>query len=190
MSSTELRLQPAGSLVRPGPVGRLARLLLGVGCLLALADLVTNMAQLVAHPLASFPDLAIPAVVAAWVFNYVVNIGFGLDWGPWPRRVALAGLLLAGAAAWLVSGSFDHPLLGVPLVALLGLTFAHLGVAFVLAAVLATPGCEMRAPVELLGHLRGRAVAEHHCPASMITRLDAWEARRRARRQGGAGKRD
>ena len=72
----------------------------------------------------------------------------------------------------------DHPLFGAALWAWLVYFFAHLGVSFILSAIIATPGCEMRAIPHLFGKISGRAVAEHHCPASFITGIDAWESKR------------
>ncbi len=56
--------------------------------------------------------------------------------------------------------------------------YAHLGLSFVLAAALATPGCEMRGIPHLVGLLRGRSSGEHYCPG-FIDGLDRWERERR-----------
>ena len=58
--------------------------------------------------------------------------------------------------------------------------FGHLGLSFLLAASLATPGCEMRAIPQLIGLAKKEQVAEHYCPA-FIDSVDKWE---RARKQG------
>jgi hypothetical protein len=47
---------------------------------------------------------------------------------------------------------------------------------FVLAALIATLGCEMRSIPQLPGRLSGRKVQEHCCPASLITKIDLWES--------------
>lgn len=54
---------------------------------------------------------------------------------------------------------------------------AHLGVSLVLAALIATPGCEMRAIPHLWTRLTGRRTKEHYCPG-FFDRLDRWERRR------------
>jgi len=80
--------------------------------------------------------------------------------------------------AWLAFGTPDHPLFGAALWAWSVCFFSHLGVSFTLPAIIATPGCEMRAIPQILGRISGRAIAEHHCPASSITKIDAWESKR------------
>ncbi len=120
-------------------------------------------------------DLVMLSLVVLFVLNYVVNIGFGKSWGRWPNYVSITLMLLLAAAGWLFTGSADHPTLGFALWAWLTYFYAHLGVSFILSAAIATPGCEMRAIPELYGRFTGKASAEHSCPASFITKLDAWE---------------
>lgn len=80
--------------------------------------------------------------------------------------------------AWVNDGDFNSPVLGVPLFVWLAYFYGHLGISFVLATALATPGCEMRAIPQLVGRITGHAAPEHHCPVSFITKIDAWERRR------------
>lgn len=63
-------------------------------------------------------------------------------------------------------------------------TFGHLGISFILAAALATPGCEMRAPWHLWTLMSGRRTQEHYCPG-VLTPIDRWEARRRGAKPSG-----
>ncbi len=79
--------------------------------------------------------------------------------------------------SWIVLGTADHWVLGIVFWSWLFYFYMHLGTSFLLASVLATPGCEMRAIPELFGKLSGNPTDEHHCPAAFITRLDEWEAR-------------
>ena len=46
-----------------------------------------------------------------------------------------------------------------------------------LAALLATPGCEMRSIHHIYSVLTGRPTAEHHCPVGPLTAIDRWERR-------------
>ena len=118
-------------------------------------------------------------LVGAYVFSYVVNIGFSLDLGRWPQYVVVASVV--GLLAWgqLAHGQAWTQPLGWLLVAWLIYTFAHLGISFVLAAVLATPGCEMRAIPHLFTLLSGRETAEHFCPGPLRW-VDEWELKLKA----------
>ena len=176
--SDDLELVNAGTLVRPGPVGRFVRFGLGVLCLYGLWVIVQSSEAIIAQPFSLLDNLVVLIVGAGFVFNYVVNIGFSKSWGRRPLIVALSAMALAAATAFLSSGSLDSPVFGVPLILWLGYFYGHLGIAFVLAALIATPGCEMRSIPEAIGRISGRPSEEHHCPASFITNIDAWEQRR------------
>ena len=106
-----------------------------------------------------------------------MNLGFGRDWRNRPRLVVLGLGLGAMVIDLLVYEQFWAPPLGALVYGTTVYTFAHLGPSFILATLLRTPGCEMRAIPDLLGRLTGRTAAEHHCPG-FITPLDNWEARR------------
>jgi hypothetical protein len=54
----------------------------------------------------------------------------------------------------------------------------NLGISFLLAATLATPGCEMRAIPEFIGKITHRESKEHLCPISILSGIDQWEKRR------------
>ncbi len=177
--SDSLELVNPGSLERPGPVGRVLRLTLGLVCLYALYRIVIISEAIIATPASLLPSIAILFLAAVFIFNYVVNIGFGKSWRYWPLVTLLAVLGSMAVVGQVYFGSFDNPAFGISLWIWLAYFYAHLGVSFVLAAVIATPGCEMRAIPELFGRIMGRPVAEHHCPASLITNVDSWEHRRR-----------
>lgn len=176
--SDPLELVGPGTLERPGPVGRLLRLALGALCIYALWSVVRHAEGIIAQPFSSLESLVLLIVFPLFVFNYVVNIGFSKSWGRRPLIVSLIVLGLSACIAFLVSGSLDSPIFGVPLTLWLGYFYAHLGIAFVLAALIATPGCEMRSIPEAIGRVLGRPSEEHHCPASFVTKIDAWEQRR------------
>ncbi len=170
-----LELVAAGSLKRPGPIGRLVRLSLGVFCLYAFYELYYYLEQTTTQPLSSLDNRVLLLLGPLCLFNYVVNIGFTKNWGQLPLIISLAVLVLSAGAAYLVSGSFDSPIFGVPLNLWFAYFYGHLGVSFVLAAIIATPGCEMRSIPELIGKARGTVSNEHHCPVGFITGIDEWE---------------
>ena len=176
--SDPLELVDAGTLARPGAVGRLVRLGLGALCLYALSMIVGNAEAIIAQPFSSLDDLVLPIVFPLFVLNYVVNIGFSKSWGRRPLIVSLIALGLSAGIALLLTGSPDSPIFGVPLMLWLTYFYAHLGIAFVLASLIATPGCEMRSIPEVIARVTGNPSDEHHCPASFITKIDAWEQRR------------
>jgi len=173
--SDSLQLIDEGSLERPGPVGRIIRLALGIACLYAIHELLLYNQAIMNTPISVLPNFALLVFVAILIINYVVNIGFGRSWRRWPSFVSVAIMLILAGVSWLMFGTPDHALLGIVLWVWLIYFFAHLGLSFVLSAIIATPGCEMRSIPELLGRMTGRAAREHHCPASFITKIDAWE---------------
>ena len=143
--SDPLELVDHGSLVRPGPVGRLVRFALGVVCLYALWDIVQYAEIMITQPFSSLDNLVLLIVGPLCVFNYVVNIGFSKSWGNRPLLTSLIVLLLSAGIAFLTSSSFDHPIFGVPLILWLMYFYGHLGIAFLLSAVIATPAAEGKA---------------------------------------------
>ncbi len=176
--SDPLQLVNEGTLKPPGPVGRQVRMSMGFACFYALYILVLHIQSIIQTPVSVLPNIALLVFAAIIIINYVVNIGFGKSWGRWPSYFSIGAALLLAAMAWLAFGTPDHPLFGTAFWAWLVYFFAHLGVSFILSAIIATPGCEMRAIPHLFGKISGRAVAEHHCPASFITKIDAWESKR------------
>ena len=174
--SDALELADPGSLMRPGPIGRLLRLVLGSACLYGLDYLLVHREAIIATPVSTLPNLVVLAVVAFWIVNYVVNIGFGKSWGRWPSYVSAIVMMTSATIGWMIKGTPDNSILGTYLWLWLVYFYAHLGLSFVLAALIATPGCEMRSIPQLLGRLSGRKVQEHCCPVSLITRIDLWES--------------
>lgn len=172
-----------GTLLRPAWIGRLVRLALGLLTLKLFADLLRSEVLIdrgdTGLTSSKAPDEPLFWVLVAfffWILPEVVNIGFGVRWGRWPQ-IALG----ASAAVVVVFGLAVHAsawteALGWVLLVWLLYESLHLGTSFVLAAALATPGCEMRALPDLWSRLTGRASAEHYCPG-FLDGLDRWESR-------------
>jgi len=176
--SDPLELVQPGSLNRPGLLGRLVRLVLGLACCYGLYQLILYRESIVETPVSVLPNMAVLVLVALFIINYVVNIGFSRSWGRWPSYISIIVAVVLAALGWIQFGTPDHPVLGVALWLWLVYFYTHLGVSFLLAAIIATPGCEMRSIPEIIGRATGRAAAEHHCPAAFIAWIDAWERRR------------
>ena len=178
-----LDLVAPGSLSKPGPVGRFLRLLLGVLCLYALWGLMNIGPDFVENPIGLLPNLGLMLLFALCVFNYVINIGFSRDWHRYPLIVALIFLAAVAIVGYLFTGDAGTELLGVSVLLWLGYFYTHLGISFLLAALLATPGCEIRAIPELFAKITHREAKEHHCPVGILSGIDQWGKRRSQERE-------
>lgn len=178
-----LELVDEGSLTRPGPIGRFVRLVLGTLCMYGLWQLLEVAPIFIERPVELLPNLSLMILVVFCVFNYVVNIGFSKDWNNYPLIISLSLFLSVALVGFLLTGSPGSTFLGVLIVLWMGYFYAHLGISFILAAIIATPGCEMRAIPELFGRVTKSEVKEHHCPSSIISGIDRWENSRRLNRQ-------
>ncbi len=178
MATTDLKLDEAGTLTPPGPVGRLVRLLFGALCVWYVTGLIDVQDSLVdqqGHVRAFIWNGILPGL---FLVSYVINIGFSRAWKKWPA-IASAGVFLAVAAYGMLSaGSVETVLLARTIWIWSFYLFTHLGLAFLLSALLGTPGCEMRAFHDLYSRLSGKATKEHHCPVGPLSAIDRWEAGR------------
>jgi hypothetical protein len=174
--SDALELVSSGSIERPGKIGRTLRLSLGLGCYFALYQLFMSHETIINNPVSTLPNMVLIVGAAVCIVNYVVNIGFGMNWGRWPSILSISVLGTIASVNWLILDTPDHWMLGVVYWAWLFYFYLHLGTSFLIASMLATPGCEMRAIPELLGRLSGKPAEEHYCPVALITKVDEWEA--------------
>lgn len=162
-----------GSLGRPGPIGRLVRLSLGVLLALLVWSLVSHGDVATAGRI----DTWFWVVFALLLVPYVVNIGLGQRWGAWPRVAAALLLIVAAVVGYLKDGIVISQSLWIAMLVLMIYVYVHLGASFLLSALLATPGCEMRAIPHLFGILRRESAQEHYCPG-FIDNVDRWERER------------
>ena len=159
----------------PGPIGRFVRAILAYGSLYWVFE-ITRQGEMAAL---THPYILLFTLFALYLTPYVVNIGFGVRLGFWPRFVAIAGIGVVAAWSWNQSGNWISQPLWWAVLAMNTYVFAHLGVSFALAALFGTQGCEMRSIPILLGRLSGRPARDHHCPGP-IGQLDQWEASMRS----------
>ena len=168
----------AGTLTRSGPIGRLLRFVFGLMCAWFLMLIMTDTARTAAR----FPNIMElwPGIFfALYLFSYVINIGFGRQWGRWPQIVILSCTAAAAFGSFAAYGIVWGPPLAWFIMAWVSYLYTHLAISFFLSAVLATPGCEMRALPHLIAKLGNRAPLEHDCPVGPLSRIDAWEAGRK-----------
>lgn len=159
----------------PGPVGRTVRLALGivslqaaVGAVLALVDGVSG------PPRTSDTGLVIAALIAFWLTPSVFDVGLGTRLGNgW--RLAVAGGIALSAAVGLALGAVGTGF-SIGVLVWVAVTLGWLGVAFLVAVVLRTPGCEMRALQHLASVVRSEDREFVACPGPLQP-LDEWEAR-------------
>lgn len=179
MATTDLKLDEPGTLQRPGPVGRLTRLLLGALCVGYVYELVVIGGD-VMTPAGNVRQAIWNGVIPAlFLVSYVVNIGYSRAWKKWPAitsALLLGGIAVAGYA---ISGTVETPFLGHSIRAWEFYLFTHLGVSFLIAAAIGTPGCEMRAIHDLYSRITGVPTWEHYCPVGPLHPIDQWEAGRR-----------
>ena len=174
-----------GALKRPGPVGRFVRLFIGIWIVHLFYQLLVfgllafpNSRLLISWQIPSNLSLWIAVGIFFWLFPYVVNIGFSQNWRHWPQWILLGVVIIFAGISFGLNGHFWSPALGwIVLIWLLYVT-GHLGFAFLLSAILATPGCEMRSFHHLWTIITGRKTHEHCCPG-FLDKIDKWEARQR-----------
>lgn len=178
MPTTDLNLESPGTLRRPGPIGRAVRLLLGVACLYYVAGLVDVAGSLMTQ------DGRIRSVIwngmlpGLLLVSYVVNIGYSRDWRIWPAIASGVAFVIVAVFGFLLAGNPETQLLARSVWLWEFYVFSHLGAAFVLASLIGTPGCEMRAFHDIYARISGVPAKEHECPIGPLAPIDRWEARK------------
>lgn len=178
MATTDLKLDKPGTLPKPGPLGRIARLGFGALCgwyVVMLVGVTDSLIGEDGHIRAAVWNGIIPAI---FLVSYVVNIGFSRAW---KKRPAVVSLIVLGAVAGLgffLSGVIETDMLARSIWLLELYVFTHLGLSFLISAVIGTPGCEMRALHDLYSRISGVPTQEHHCPIGPLHPIDQWESKR------------
>lgn len=178
MATTDLSLDEPGTLPRPGPVGRIVRLAFGALCTWYVARLI-GVADSLLDTAGNIHALIWNGVLPGlFLVSYVINIGFSRAWRKWPAFVSAGVLMAVAGFGYLATGSAETELFARVIWLWELYVFAHLGLAFVLSALLATPGCEMRALHDLYSRASGKPTREHYCPVGPLNSIDRWEATR------------
>ena len=179
MATTDLKLDEPGSLPRPGPVGRLVRIGLAILCLWYVYGLIQVSGNLFAADGSIRPVIWKGIIFGLFLVSYVVNIGFSRAWKKWPAVVSVAALAIIAGAGYAMAGTIETNLLARSIWIWELYVFSHLGLAFLVAGLISTPGCEMRAFHDLYSRLTGVATKEHYCPVGPLHPIDQWEARQK-----------
>ena len=179
MTTTDLKLEDSGSLPRPGPIGRLARLAFGSVCAWYVFRLIEVSGELLSAGGHIKTVVWNGVLIGLFLISYVINIGFSRAWRKWPALVSVGIFLVIGGAGYLTKGTLETDLLARAVWGWEVYLFSHLGSAFVISSLIGTPGCEMRAFHDLYSRLTGIPTKEHVCPVGPLRPIDQWEAGRR-----------
>lgn len=178
MATTDLKLDEPGTLLRPGPIGRIVRLGFGALLLWHVYGLVQMSGYLIAN------DGHIPSMIwngipfGLFLISYVINIGYSRAWKKWPAVVSAIALTGIASYAYVTVGTIETKLLASSIWFWELYVFSHLGLAFIVAGIIGTPGCEMRAFHDLYSRVSGVTTKEHYCPVGPLNPIDQWEAGR------------
>ena len=176
MTTTDLKLDEPGTLLRPGPIGRLARLGLGAVCLWYVYGLI----QITGDLLTVEGNIRLVVwnglLIGLFLVSYVINIGYSRAWKKWPAAISAVVFATMGGVSYLAVGSAETIYLAWPIWIWELFLFSHLGTAFIIASLIGTPGCEMRAFHDLYTRLTGVPTKEHYCPVGPLNPIDQWEA--------------
>lgn len=178
MATTDLKLGEPGSLPKPGPVGRLMRITLGLLCAWYVKAIFDVSGSLIAgdgHIRSVIWNGIIPGL---FLVSYIINIGFSRAWG---KRPAFASALALGAialAGYFLEEQIETEVLARAIWIWEVYLFSHLGISFLIAGILGTPGCELRALHDLYSRISGVPTKEHYCPVGPLHPIDQWEKRR------------
>ena len=178
MATTDLILDEPGSLPRPGPIGRAVRLALGLLCLWYVFGLIQVSASLIGSNGHIRPVVWNGIIFGLFLVSYIINIGYSRSWKKWPAFVSAGVFLIIAGIGYLTDGTIETQLLARVVWSWDLYLFSHLGVAFMISAVIGTPGCEMRAFHDLFSSLTGTPTKEHYCPVGPLHPIDQWEAHR------------
>ena len=161
-------------LQKPAIFGRMVRIILGIATSVFLVEVVRSFPGIL-RVTSPTDKLLIGIAFSFYVLPYVINIGFHRNWNRLPQLIVIILAVVAIIFSYLMFGRIWGP--PIALIAFLMLTYvlAHLSVSFFLAAILATPGCEMRSIPHLLALIRGDSGSLYTCPGG-LSHLDRWEA--------------
>lgn len=177
-------LKKSKTLPKPALVGRMVRLVLGLASSLFVYFLFTQgKHDIVGSSLPTNLLVWAGIIVALYAFSDLITVGWSFSRG---IRPILTVLVLVG-----ILTIWDFIQMGRPWSSQLGwfvyiwliYTFGHYGIAYILAGLLATPGCETRSLPYLWARLTGKQATEHMCQGIVnVDKVDAWEVKKKYQR--------
>ena len=129
-----------GSLPKPGPIGRMVRIVSGCVLLYFFIVTLTSFENYFSLTVPKHPLMWLGVALSFYFLAYVVNVGFTITWGRWLQLIMVAAVLATVVLNLSIYGSFWGPPLGLLVFVLLAYVTGHLGVSFILAGILANPG--------------------------------------------------
>jgi hypothetical protein len=159
MASTDLKLDEPGSLPRPGPLGRLVRLALGIACAWYVQGLIDISSRLIDSGGHIASVLWNATGIGLFLISYVINIGFSRSWKKWPAFVSAALFLVVAGSSYFTAGIIETQLLARTMWVWSAYLYTHLG-------------------LYLYSRITGIPTKEHYCPVGPLHPIDQWEAGR------------
>jgi len=166
-------------MVRPGLVGLLIRVVLGVASVYALVELITKWAIFRDQNLIE-SDFWFVTLFTLCLLPDVFNIGLRRRWGAWPIVVFLAVGAAIGSVGYFASGEIWTTALAAWVYVGDLVVFGALSVSFPVAIAARTPGCEFNAMPRLVARLRGTPDEETRRCILGVDMLDKQPVRRLA----------
>jgi hypothetical protein len=176
MNTVKDSFQARGSIEPPRILGRIVRLVLGVICLDLVRQIVDDIPGMIERRWPVNPIAICSIFLGLYLLRPVVNLGFTLKNNYWAQIFVITVTLILIMVEWLTGGPIFGKAFTAFLMFWMTYVFGHLGLSFVLSAIIKTPGCEMRAIPHLWTILTGKKSSEHHCPG-FIRNIDEWEKR-------------
>lgn len=181
MATTDLKLDEPGSLQKPGPIGRFLRAGFGFICIWYVIQLIGVSDKLMDSDTHIKLIVWNGILIGLFLISYIINIGYSRAWKKRPALISAAVFLALAGVGYLTGETAETTFLARAIWVWEIYLFSHLGLAFVIASLIGTPGCEMRAFHHLYTRITGIPTREHYCPVGPLHTIDQWEARRSER---------
>ncbi len=134
------KFEKKGTLLRPGPVGRSGRFILGILLLYLFIDVLGSYKGIVNPRIPNSILFWIGFAYCFWILPEIIRIGFGHNFGRWPRLISISLLLAAVVFNFVRYEQYWGPPVGLFSFLLLVYVLGHLGLSLVVAGTFGVPG--------------------------------------------------